>query len=132
MSSASGHDDGGVSLLERPVGKVRDPRLICGVTLALVFLTGAVAGALAMDFGVHNRTRPLSFDTAEGRALDFERIQRELNLTPAQSEQMKSVLEDFWQYYRNVISGGKQQVEQLLDAGQRRKFEKMLQESAPR
>jgi len=120
-----------VDLLERPAGKVRDPRLICTFTLALVFLAGAVAGALAMDFGVHGHSRTVSFDTAEGKALYFERMQKELNLTPAQSEQMKSVLEDFWQYYRNVLSGGKQQVEQLLDAEQRRKFERMLQQSAP-
>ena len=128
MSSTSSHGD--VSVMERPAGKVRDPRLICGMTLTLVFLAGAVVGALAMDLGIHNRPRPTGFDTP--RALDFERIQKELSLTAAQSEQMKSVLEDFWQYYRNVVSGGKQQVEQLLTLEQRRKFERMLQESAAR
>jgi hypothetical protein len=132
MSSASTRGGGELTFLERPAGKVREGRLFCGITLALVFLAGAVVGAVVMDLGIHSRNGPVSFDTAEGRALDLERIQKELNLTPAQSEQMKSVLEDFWQYYRNVISGGKQQVEQLLDADQRRKFEKMLRQSAPR
>jgi Spy/CpxP family protein refolding chaperone len=121
---------GEVSILERPAGKLHNAKLFCGLTLALVFLAGAVAGAVAMDLRVHSRTRPLAFDTAEGKALAFDRIQKELDLTPAQSEQMKSVLEDFWQYYRNVVSGGKQQVEQLLTPEQRRKFERMLQQSA--
>ena len=128
---SSGSLGGEVSILERPAAKIHNPKLFCGVTLVAVFLAGAVAGAVAMDLGIHNRTRPLAFDTAEGKALALERIQKELDLTPAQSEQMKSVLEDFWQYYRNVVSGGKMQVEQILTPEQRRKFEHMLQQSAP-
>jgi hypothetical protein len=56
-------------------------------------------------------------------------MQRELDLTPAQSEQMQSVLNDFWQYYRSVISDSKSGVEQILTEPQRRKFERMLQDS---
>ena len=77
------------------------------------------------DFGVH-RNRIPSFETSAGKALYFERLQRELNLTPEQSEQMQSVLNDFWQYYRTVLSDSKQRVEQLLTEEQRQKFEKML------
>ena len=127
---SSGNLSEGIAILDRPVAR-HNLRLFCGLTLAAVFLAGAVAGAAVMDLRVHNRTRPLAFDTAEGKALAFDRIQRELDLTPAQSEQMKSVLEDFWQYYRNVVSGGKMQVEQILTPDQRRKFQRMLQQSAP-
>ena len=115
-----------------PAEKARNPKLVCGVTLALVFLTGAAAGALAMDFGIHNRARPPAFDTPQGKVLYFERMRKELDLTPAQSEQMESVLNDFWQYYHSVLSESKQRVEQLLNAEQRRKFEQMLQQQAPR
>lgn len=112
-------------------GKSWDPRIACGVALLLVFLCGAAAGALVMDFGVH-RNRVPSFETPAGKALYFERMKRELNLTPQQSEQMESVLNDFWQYYRTVLSDGKQRVESILNDEQRAKFEKMLQQQLPR
>src|SRR6185369_11106662 len=105
-----------------------DPKLVCAVSLVLVFLAGAVVGGLAMDLRVHNRQRPVAFDTAQGKALYFEHLRKELDLTPAQAEQMQSVLDDFWQYYRTVLTDGKQRVEALLNAEQRKKFEQLLQQ----
>ncbi len=120
------------NVLDRlPAGKTWNPKLVCVVTLTLVFLSGAVVGALAMDFGVHNRQRLPAFETPQGKTLYFERMKKELDLTPAQSEQMESILNDFWQYYRSVLSESKLRVEQLLNEPQRRKFEQMLQQ-APR
>src|SRR5690348_16222428 len=108
------------SVLERiPAGRTWSPKLVCATTLALVFLSGAVVGALAFDLRIHNRPHSLSFDSPPAKALYFDHLQKELNLTPAQSEQMQSVLNDFWQYYRTVLSDGKQRVEQLLNDEQR-------------
>src|SRR5215213_10296839 len=112
-------------------GRQWNPKVACGLALLLVFLVGAAAGAVVMDFKVH-RNRIPAFETPAGKALYFDRMQRELNLTPAQSEQMQSVLNDFWQYYRTVLSDGKQRVESLLTDEQRQKFEKMLQQQLPR
>ena len=126
MSSTSGVMDG-VSV----GGRSWNPKVACGLALLLVFLVGAAAGAVVMDFKVH-RNRIPAFETPAGKALYFERMQRELNLTPAQSEQMQSVLNDFWQYYRTVLTDGKQRVESLLTEEQRQKFEKMLQQQLPR
>jgi Spy/CpxP family protein refolding chaperone len=109
-----------------------DPKVACMVTLTLVFLCGAAAGAVAMNFGVHNWLHQPSFDTAVGREQYFERMKRELNLTPVQQEQMESILNDFWQYYRTVLSDSKTKVEQILNEEQRRKFERILQEHQPR
>ena len=109
-----------------------DPKVACMVALTLVFLCGAAAGAVAMNFGVHNRLHQPSFDTAVGRELYFSRMKRELNLTSAQQEQMESILNDFWQYYRTVLSDSKTKVEQILNDEQRRKFERILQERQPR
>jgi Spy/CpxP family protein refolding chaperone len=109
-----------------------DPKVACMVTLTLVFLCGAAAGAVAMNFGVHNRLHQPSFDTPVGRELYFSRMQRELNLTPAQQEQMESILNDFWQYYRTVLSESKAKVEQILNEEQRKKFERILQERQTR
>jgi hypothetical protein len=106
-----------------------NPKLACATALGLVFLCGAASGALVMDLRVHSRARiPNAFDSAAGKELNFEHMQRELNLTPGQSEQIQSVLSDFWQYYRTVLSDSKQRVEQLLNEEQKQKFEKMLQQ----
>src|SRR5215469_541918 len=106
-----------------------DPRIACALMLALVFLCGAAAGALAMNLGVHRALHQPDFDTPAGKIRFFERMQKELNLTPQQSEQMQSILNDFWQYYRSVLSDSKSRVEQILDENQRRKFEHMLQDA---
>ena len=63
-----------------------DPRIVCAVTLTLVFLCGAAAGAVAMNLGVHSRLHQPGFGTAAGKALYFERMQRDLNLTPSQAD----------------------------------------------
>jgi hypothetical protein len=96
-----------------------------------VFLCGGVAGALVMDLGIHNRQRSPSFETAQGQAMYFERLQKELDLNAAQSEQVKSILNDFWQYYRTVLSEGRTRIEQALTADQRVKFDQLLQEQKP-
>jgi Spy/CpxP family protein refolding chaperone len=106
-----------------------DPKIVGVVTLALVFLCGVAAGGLAMNLGVHKVMHQPAFDTPEGKVRYFERMQKQLDLTPAQSEQMQSVLNDFWQYYRSVLSDSKSRVEQILTPAQREKFERMLQES---
>ena len=109
-----------------------NPKLACAVVLSLVFLCGAAAGAVAMNLGVHNYLHQPGFDTAAGKTMYFERLQKELDLTPAQSEQIQSVLNDFWVYYRTVLSDSKARVEQLLNEEQRKKFERMLQEKQPK
>ena len=109
-----------------------DPKVVCLVTLVLVFLCGAAAGAVVMNFGLHTRLHQPSFDTAAGKELYFARMQRELDLTATQREQVESILNDFWQYYRTVLSESRARVEQVLDEQQRRKFEHLLQEQQPR
>jgi Spy/CpxP family protein refolding chaperone len=105
-----------------------NPRLVAAVSLTLVFLCGGVVGALVMDLGVHNRQRTPTFETAQGQTMYFERLQKELDLTAAQSEQVKSILGDFWHYYRTVLSEGRTRIEQVLTADQRVKFERLLQD----
>jgi len=105
------------------------PRWVTLAALALVFLCGAAAGALAMNMGVHTHLHQPTFDSAEGKALNFKKLQKELQLTPAQSEQVQEILNDFWQYYRTVLTDGKTRVEQVLNEEQKRKFERLLLEA---
>jgi hypothetical protein len=109
-----------------------DPKVACVVTLTLVFLCGAAAGALAMNLGVHGWLHQPAFDTPAGKAAYFARVQRELNLSPQQAEQMRTVLNDMWQYYRIVVTDSKSRVDQLLTEEQRRKFDRLLAEHQPR
>jgi len=106
-----------------------NPKVACAVSLILVFLCGAVLGAVTMDQVVHNRARPPVFATAPGKALYFERLRKELNLTPAQSELMESILNDLWHDYRSVLNDSKVRVEQVLNPEQRQKFERILQQT---
>jgi Spy/CpxP family protein refolding chaperone len=55
-------------------------------------------------------------------------MQKELDLTPAQSEQIGLILNDFWQYYRTVLSDAKQRIEVVLTPEQKVRFERLLQE----
>jgi Spy/CpxP family protein refolding chaperone len=105
-----------------------DARLAVGAVLLVVFLCGAAAGALAMDSKVHLRMHQPDFDTPNSRALNFDRLQRELNLTPPQAEQVSSILADMWQYYRTVLTDSKSRVEQVLTPHQREKFEQLLRD----
>jgi hypothetical protein len=118
-----------IDLLERTsTGRRLDPRLAVFCVLVLVFLCGAAVGALAIDTRVHNRLRPPAFDTPAGKALNFERLRKELDLTASQAEQVESILEDEWKYYRMVLTDSKSRVEQVLTKEQREKFERVLQQ----
>jgi uncharacterized membrane protein len=118
------------NLLERAsLGGYAAPKILYAVTLTLVFLCGAVVGALAMNLGVHTHLHQPAFDTPAGKALYFERLQKDLDLTPVQAEQMQSILNDFWDYYRTVLSDSKVRVEQVLNEQQRKKFERLLQQA---
>ena len=120
-------------LLERTAARGRfwDPRVAGGLLLLLVFLCGAAAGALATNSGLHERlhlrAQP-AFDTTAGKALNFDKLQKELNLSPSQAEELKSILADMWQYYRTVLTDSKSRVEQVLTPEQRSKFERLLQQ----
>ena len=98
------------------------------ILLGLVFLVGAAAGAVVMQPGVHARLHQPAFDTQQGRALNFEKLQKDLALTPAQADQVQSILNDMWQYYRTVLTDSKSRVEQVLTPEQRDKFERLLQQ----
>ena len=117
------------NILESPAAASRwNPKVACALSLLLVFLCGGVLGAVMMDFVVHNRQRTPTFDTPSGKALYFDRLRRDLNLTQAQTEQMESILNDLWHDYRSVLNDSKVRVEQLLNEDQRQKFERMLQD----
>ncbi|MCL5745248.1 MAG: hypothetical protein M1541_15200 [Acidobacteria bacterium] len=104
-------------------------RLSCAAALSLVFLCGAVVGAVAMNFG-HTHLHKAAFWTEPGKTIYLERVKKELDLTPVQTEEMQLILDDFAKYYRNVASDGKSRILQILNDQQKQKFEQMLTESS--
>ncbi len=114
-------------VMERGVSRW-GPRLTGISTLVLVFLCGAVVGALAFNLGAHKALHKAPFWTDPGRAVSMERVKKELDLTPDQVEQMESILDDFSKYYQTVLSDGKARIMHILNDSQKKKFDQILQE----
>ena len=108
---------------------IQSPRAAFTATVLLVFLSGAVVGALAMNFGLHKGLHRVAFWTAPGKEISVHRLQRELDLTPEQTEQLKSILNDFAHYYEDVLANGKTRIYTILNDEQKRKFDHLLSES---
>jgi hypothetical protein len=110
----------------------QNPRVLC--TLLLVFICGASLGMLVMSLGVHggwSRGNPPAWKV-DGKQVTLEHLKQDLDLTPAQAEQLETVLDDFFMYYHtlqaqldDVRATGKNRILRLLDEQQKRKFEKL-------
>jgi len=101
--------------------------------LSLVFLAGAMAGALGMRAGLHDILHRSVLAWREDRApLSYERLTKDLNLTPQQADQLKSILDDMVRYNQDlqtqiedVRATGKNRIRQILTPEQREKFERI-------
>ena len=104
-------------------------RTACITTISLVFLTGMIAGAVAMNLGAHKYMhRSAPFYTEGGKDVWMQRWKKELNLTPEQSQEMTAIVDDFGLYYQNVLREGKARILKVLNEDQKRKFDKLLDE----
>jgi Spy/CpxP family protein refolding chaperone len=110
----------------------QNPRVL--TTLLLVFLCGATVGALAMRAGLHTTLHRSGPYWKEGRnEIILQRYKKELNLTPAQAQQLETVLDDFMMYYQTlqgqmdeVRASGKDRIMRVLNDEQKKKFERMI------
>jgi uncharacterized membrane protein len=97
------------------------------VSFVLVFLCGAVLGAVVMSFSGHanlHGTAPL----ATGLSMSVREWKEQLDLSDQQTVQLTSVLDDFSHYYDNLLADGNSRIMQILNPEQRRKYEQMLRE----
>ena len=108
------------------------PKFAGAGVLLLVFLCGAVAGAVAMNLGAHTMLHPHPFWDNTSKTEYLKSVTKQLDLTPQQATQMASILDDFAKYYQTVLSDGKARIFNILNDEQKRKFEKMLKERPPR
>jgi len=97
------------------------------LSFVLVFLCGAVLGAVLMSFNgrtaLHGAPPP-----ASGLSMSVTEWKQELNLTDQQTMQLTSILDDFSRYYDNVLADGNSRIMHILNPEQQRKFEQMLRE----
>jgi Spy/CpxP family protein refolding chaperone len=118
----------------------QNPRVVS--TLFLVFLAGAAFGALWMRLDLHNRlhrTISVAASTKEAsRDAVLQNFKTKLDLTSEQTQKIALVLEDYRHYYDSLQdqlddmrATGKNRILEILDPGQREKFEKMMEELAP-
>ena len=113
----------------------QNPRILS--ILLLLFLCGAVTGAFVMRHHLHSTMHGVAASPAPDKMRDFTlgRFQRELDLTPQQSEEVKLVLDDFFKYYHSlqsqmdeVRSAGKSRIVRVLSEEQKQKFDKIMHE----
>lgn len=107
----------------------KNPRVLS--VLLMVFCTGVLAGALTYRF-----VRPLLTKAAipaNNKAAFLAKLEKELDLRPEQSKQMSIILDDYKRYYQtlneqleDVRATGKSKILNVLDEGQREKFQRMV------
>ena len=107
-----------------------DPRVL--FLLLMVFLAGALSGALTMRFGLHQR---LHHGTSLWRAdpqLSYVKLKNDLNLTPDQAEKLRDILDDMVKYREDMEAEvesfratGKHRILDMLNPEQRKRFEKL-------
>ena len=115
----------------------QNPRIL--TTLLLVFLAGSVAGALSMRLGLHRMMHgPERSWEAGGKKVTLERLKKELELTPEQTEKIDRALDDYAMYYQTlseqldeVRATGKSRILGFLNEQQKQKFGKLTGEPLP-
>lgn len=107
--------------LPRPVER------IAIISFVLVFLCGVAVGAVVMSLSGHASLHGAPPATA-GLSMSVPEWRQRLDLTDLQTEQLKSILDDFSHYYDNVLADGNSRIMQILNDDQRRKFQRMLED----
>jgi Spy/CpxP family protein refolding chaperone len=118
----------------------RNPKVLR--VLSLVFVAGGLCGAVTFRTAriLMRRDPPVTFPSGGGSTSLREKekamslLQRELNLTPAQSDKVSAIIDDYKRYYGNiqdqveeVRATGKNRILEVLDPQQRTKFEKLAE-----
>ena len=117
---------------------IGNPRIAS--TLLLVFFAGAAVGMLGMRYGLHDRLHHVAAasprDTSHEALL--QNFKTQLDLSSEQTDQIAVVLQDYSHYYESLQdqlddlrSTGLSRILQILQPGQREKFEKIRSELAP-
>ena len=86
-----------------------------------------------MNLGGHRwmHRQPTPFYTEAGKQISLGKWKKDLDLTPDQTREIESILDDFSTYYRNVVSDGKTRILRILNDDQKKKFQKLVGDATP-
>lgn len=109
----------------------QNPRVL--TLLVLVFLSGAMAGAIGMRAGLHRQLqRSTAYWRGEKTQFSYDTLKRELGLSADQSRKLKTILDDFAKYHddlevqiEDVRATGRNRIVQILTPEQRKRFEQL-------
>jgi len=110
----------------------QNPRIL--VLLLLVFICGSLAGALVMRSSLHEKMhRGTSYwRDDKTQFFSYDKLRKDLDLTPDQSQRLKTILDDFAKYHEDletqmedVRATGKNRIVQMLTPAQRQRFEQL-------
>lgn len=108
-----------------------NPRVL--LTFALIFLCGALVGAIAITLTAQSQAYTASTPQELNRQLTLSRLTAELDLTESQQERLRVVLDDYFQYYHalqdqldEVKASGRDKITEILTDEQKAKFQQML------
>jgi Spy/CpxP family protein refolding chaperone len=113
----------------------QNPRILA--LLLLIFLCGALAGALAMRSSVHTKLHQNAsgYWKDKPELFSYDKLKTQLNLTAEQSERLKTILDDFVKYHEDlenqiedVRATGKNRIVQMLTPDQRKKFDALCKQ----
>lgn len=97
-------------------------------SLLLVFLCGAVAGAIAMSVSRNLKPHGNPPISASLSSMSVTEMRTELNLNDEQTRQLTSILDDFSHYYDNLLADGSTRILQILNPDQKKRYAQMLEE----
>ena len=117
-----------------PRASWHNPRVL--FVLLLVFLSGSLAGAVAMRYAFHPAPpQPAAYWTQSGKEFTLQHFVSELDLNPQQAAEIAAILDDFMVYYHTlqaqmdeVRGNGKGRILSVLNPEQQQKFRRMLQD----
>ena len=108
------------------VAPPRSAKATLCLSFVLVFLCGAVSGALLMNLNSHANRNRVAIRGHFGNQFELQHLQKELSLSDEQTRQLSMILDDVAKYYDNVLSDGQTRVMQILDEKQKTKFQQIL------
>ncbi len=113
----------------------KNPKIV--FTLTMVFLCGALAGAVIYRLASH----PVSAKQVTASWKDstkeqtLAQLKKELSLSPEQAGEIETVLDDFSMYYQmlssqmdEVMTQSKQRIDSVLNEEQRKRFSRIMAE----
>ena len=106
-------------------------------TLLCVFLAGAATGAVTVRLGFPpEKHKPGVAWNEAGREFSLQKFQKELDLSPDQTQEFARIIDDFMTYYQyaqaqmeDVRATGKSKILKILREDQKEKFKKMMNEA---